>query len=132
MSFINNSITSASGTINTTYINCRKFTSLVPSFTPVINNLSVTSSQHGDYSLVYIYGDNFLPNGTTYVNLGNYKKISVIYYSSSTISFVVPANAEPGLYEVIVVNIYNNNLAQQTQFYNSNLNYSNPEFYTVV
>lgn len=132
MSFINNPITTASGTINTTYINCRRFTSFRPSFTPVIINLSVTSSQHGDYSFVYIYGENFLPNGTTYVNFGKYKKINVIYYSSGTISFVVPANAEPGLYEVIVVNIYNNNLAQQTQFYNTNLNYSNPEFYTVV
>ena len=55
---------------NITGTNCRLSKSFYPSFSPTISTLSVTTSVHGNYSLVYILGSNFLPPcyGTTYVN----------------------------------------------------------------
>jgi len=119
--------------INTTYTNCYKYKKILPSFTPVIYSLSVTTSIAGDYSLVYITGDNFLPDGITYVNFGSFKNISVTYYSSFNISFVVPTEAIAGNYNVIVVNIYNGNFAPRVSYnYLPNLNYSNAIQYTLT
>ena len=108
--------------------NCRKYKSFYPSFAPTINSLSVTSSVARVYSLVYINGSNFLPPcyGTTYVNFGSFKKIPIVFYSTSTISFVVPLNAVPGYYNVQVVNIYNGNFSPAVnQSYAGNPNFSN-------
>jgi hypothetical protein len=117
--------------------NCRKYAKTLPSFTPVINNLSVNTSIVGNYSLVYITGQNFLPNGFTYVNFNSdtvsYKNIAVTYYDSFTISFVVPSIATAGTYNITVVNIYNGQLAQKVKYsYIPNLNYSNSEQYVVT
>ena len=80
--------------------------------------------------------DSFLPApyGKTYVNFGtNYKNIPIIFYSTSQISFVVPLNAISGIYEVIVVNVYNGNFSPQVNItYAGNLNYSNSILYTVL
>ena len=64
---------------NITGTNCRLSKSFYPSFSPTISTLSVTSSVHGNYSLVYILGSNFLPPcyGTTYVNFGNFKQLPI-------------------------------------------------------
>lgn len=113
---------------------CRK-KSFYPSFTPNIISLSVTSSNSGIYSLVYINGSNFLPpsNGTTYVNFGPYKKLSMTFYSSFNISFVVPLNAIPNSYNVQVVNVYNDNFSTPVnQSYPGIQNYSNSITYTIV
>jgi hypothetical protein len=126
LSFTGNFVTSISGNINTTVARCRKYKGFYPSFTPDIGNLSTTSSVAGEYSLVSIFGQNFLPNGTTYVNYGSYTNIQVIYNSSFNISFVVPAGAPVGLYDVVVVNVYNNNFSPSVnQSYPGTLNYSN-------
>lgn len=131
--FITNPITTASGNITTTQITCRLHKSLLPSFTPVISNLSVTSSAAGQYSLVYINGSNFFPNGITYVNFGPYKNIPIVYYSSFNISFVVPLNAAAGNYNVVVVNIYNGQFSVAVKYsYSGNLNNSIPVTYTLT
>jgi hypothetical protein len=131
--FITNPVTTASGNITTTQITCRLYKSLLPSFTPVISNLSVTSSAAGQYSLVYINGNNFFPNGITYVNFGPFKNIPVVYYSSFNISFVVPLNAAVGNYNVVVVNIYNGQFSTPVKYsYPGNLNYSNTFVYTLT
>jgi len=114
--------------------NCRKYKSVYPSFTPTINSLSVTNSVHGTYSNVMINGSNFLPPcyGTTYVNFGSFKKLPIIFYSTSNISFVVPLNAVIGSYNVQVVNIYNGNFSPSVnQSYAGNPNFSNSITYNL-
>ena len=82
---------------------CKLAKGFLPSFTPEIYSLSVYTSHVGTYSNVSIAGKNFLPNGITYVNFGNFTNIPVTYTSSFTISFVVPTNAPIGSYNVVVV-----------------------------
>lgn len=121
---------------NTTIQNrCRKSRGFYPSFAPTINSLSVTSSAVGVYSNVTINGSNFLPPcyGTTYVNFGSFKKLPIIFYSTSTITFVVPLNAIPGTYNVQVVNIYNSNFSPSVnQSYPGTPNLSNSQTYTIT
>ena len=112
---------------------CRKFNDFLPSFTPRLDNLSVTSSSAGDYSLVYVNGSNFLPNGTTFIQFGNLGYLPVTYYSSFNLSFVVPLNAVSGNYPVKVVNLYNGNFSPSVnQSYAGNLNFSQPITYTIT
>jgi len=113
--------------------NCKLARSILPSFTPVIYSLSVYTSKAGSYSNVVITGQNFLPNGTTNVNFGNFTNIPVNYLGSFSISFVVPSNARIGSYNVIVVNNYNSNFSSNiNNFYNQNLNYSNSLPYVLI
>ena len=111
---------------------CRGYTGFYPSFKPVLENLSITNSLAGAYSLVYVTGSNFLPNGSTYIKFGSLGNIPVTYYSSTNLSFVVPLNAIAGNYNVHVVNIYNGNFSPQiNQSYQGNPNYSNSLIYTI-
>ena len=113
--------------------NCKLTRSFLPSFTPEIYSLSVYTSLSGAYSNVLINGKNFLPNGTTYVNFGNFTNIPVSYLSSFSISFVVPSNAPIGNYNVVVVNNYSSNYsANINNIYNQNLNFSNTIMYTLI
>lgn len=131
--FITNPITAAVENINTRQVTCRLYKPLLPSFTPIINNLSVTSSVAGQYSLVYINGNNYFPNAITYVNFGIFTNIPITYYSSFNISFVVPLSATAGNYNIVVVNIYNGQLSQPVKYtYSGNLNYSKPVKYTIT
>jgi len=113
---------------------CRKSISFYPSFTPVLSALSQTTSVSGQYSFVRIYGLNYLPNGTTFIQFGIYGYLPVIYYSSFNLSFIVPLNAKAGDYDVKVVNVYNGNFSPEVnQSYTGNLNYSvNSITYTLV
>ena len=114
---------------------CLKYTEFLPSFTPTISNLSVTTSVSGIYSMVYINGTNFLPpcNGTTYVNFGTFKRLPITFYSSFNISFVVPLSAPAGNYNVIVVNLYNDNFSLPVGQSNPGKpNYSNSITYTIT
>lgn len=113
--------------------NCRKYKSFIPSFSPIINTLSTNVSYSNTYSRVYVGGSNFFSNGTTYINFGPFTNIPVTYYSSYNISFVVPLNAIPGVYNVVAVNIYNGNFSNnKNNTYPANLNYSNSLTYTIV
>jgi hypothetical protein len=115
--------------------NCRRYKSVYPSFAPTINSLSVTTSKPGSYSNVMINGSNFLPPcyGTTYVNFGIYKNLPIIFYSTSSVSFIVPLNAVSGTYNVQVVNIYNGNFSPAVnQSYPGNPNFSNSITYTLL
>ena len=114
---------------------CAKLKGFYPSFAPVINTLSTTTSAAGQYSLVYINGSNFLPQcyGTTYVNFGYFTNLPITFYSTYNISFVVPLNAPVGNYDVVVVNIYNNNFSPfVNQNYPGNINNSNSITYTIT
>ncbi len=112
---------------------CRKYRDVYPSFTPVLNQLSTISSSAGAYSLVYVNGSNFLPNGTTSIKFGDYGYIPVIYYSSVYLSFVIPLNATAGSYNVQVVNLYTGNFSPEVnQSCPSNRNFSNSIIYTIT
>jgi hypothetical protein len=113
--------------------NCRKSKPKYPSFTPILSSLSTTTSPSGGYSLVYISGSNYLPDGVTYVKFGN-EYLPVIYYSSSYLSFVVPLNLNPGNYPVRIANIYNGNFSPVVnQSYPGNINLSdNSIIYTIT
>jgi hypothetical protein len=111
---------------------CRGYNGFYPSFTPILGNLSVTSSVAGVYTNINVYGSNFLPNGTTFIKFGNYGYIPIIYYDSFSLSFIVPLNAVVGNYNIQVINIYNGNFSPQiNQSYPGNLNYSNSIIYTI-
>jgi len=104
-----------------------------PSFTPSLTNLSVTSSLVRNYTVVYVNGSNFLPNGTTFIKFGNYGNLPVTYYSSFNLSFVVPSIPNAGNYSVSVVNLYNGNFSPQINQTNGGvLNYSNSITYNIV
>jgi hypothetical protein len=113
---------------------CRRLSNgFYPTFTPALSNLSITTSGLGVYSLVYVSGTNFLPNGTTFIKFGNYGYLPAIFYSSFNLSFVVPLNAAAGNYNVNVVNLYNGNFSPQiNQSYPGNLNMSNSITYTIT
>ena len=112
---------------------CKLTKSFLPSFKPEIYSLSVYTSLSGAYSNVFIIGKNFLPNGTTYVNFGNFTNIPVSYFSSFSISFVVPVNAPIGSNNVVVVNNYTSNYsANINNIYNQNLNFSNIIKYILI
>jgi hypothetical protein len=114
--------------------NCKGRKSAYPSFTPVINSLSVNSSISGVYRVVHIIGSNFLPpsNGDTYVNFGPYTHLPIIFYSSFNISFVVPLDAVAGLYNIKVVNVYNDNFSLPVKQSNPGIpNYSNSISYAI-
>lgn len=128
--FINNPI---QGSLRTTYRQCKKVKSFLPPFKPIISDISVNTSVAGKHSRVYVNGSNFLPSGVTYVNFGTYKNIPITYYGSFNISFLVPLNASPGNYNIVVVNIYNGQLSSPVSFsYPGNLNYSNSIPYTLT
>jgi hypothetical protein len=119
---------------NTLQNKCRKYNGFYPNFAPVLTSLSVTSSTAGIYSLVYVFGYNFLPNGNTYINFGSINNIPVTYYSSNNISFVVPVINNFGAqgYNVVAVNVYNGKygFAVKKPAIGS-LTYSNPLTYTI-
>jgi len=119
--------------IVTTTRKCRKYKGFYPSFTPILGSLSVISSAEKAYSLVYINGSNFLPNGTTFIKFGGWGYYPVTFYSSFNLSFVVPQSAPPGNYNIQVVNLYNGNFSPTVnQSYPGNLNFSNSITYTIT
>jgi hypothetical protein len=62
-----------------------------------------------------------------------FKNLSITFYSTSAISFIVPLNAIPGAYNVQVVNIYNDNFSPSVnQSYAGNPNFSNSQTYTLT
>lgn len=113
-------------------LSCSKKKYGYPSFTPYIY-LSTDTSVSGTYTKVNINGYNFQPNNKTYVLFGTLV-CSVLFYSSSNISFVVPRNVSPGIYVVKAVNIYNNNFNPHINNTGSDGNYvySNEITFTVV
>jgi hypothetical protein len=101
-------------------VKCRKFEYNYPNISPIIYNLSQTQSVLGDYTICYINGLNFSKENTTgnsTVTFGDITNIPVTFYSSLSISFVVPFNhLVAGIhYDVQVVN---NNYFPSTTYSN--------------
>jgi hypothetical protein len=123
-SFIRNPIVDlAVRPINTKQPKCRKYKGFLPNITPALFSLSSNISAPGVYALVYINGQNFTPYNIS-VTFGTIQNIPIVYYSSFSISFVVPLNLSEGNYSVQVVENNANNLFP-------GLLYSNKLQYTV-
>jgi len=125
-SFITNPITSALKNYNTTVKRGRRYKGFLPSFNPIIYSLSTNDTIPNKYRLLYVTGENFFPNGITYVNFGGFQKLPITFYSSFLISFLIPLDAIGGNYSVVAVNIYNGNFSPPVKYsYPGILNYSN-------
>jgi len=88
---------------------CRKTKKTGPNLTPYINSLSQYSSQLNTYIQIYVYGENFLPNGQTSVNFGNIQNISINFLNSNSFYFELQNFAFPGVYDIVVNNTINFN-----------------------
>ena len=96
---------------------CRTYKGFYPNITPIIYNLSQETSSQGDYALVYITGNNFLLDGMTRVNFGTYT-LPVTFFSSVTLSFIVPTDAPAGVYSVRVTTVDNTQVVPTTMYSN--------------
>jgi hypothetical protein len=85
-------------------VKCRKFKKNIKlDATPVINSLSLYKSAFHKPATVYIYGENFLPNGNTSMEFGNIPT-PINYISSTILSFDVPFVEFPGTYYIVINN----------------------------
>ena len=79
-----------------------------PNLTPTIYSLSSYNApifRTSTYPFtIYILGTNFNSNEITSITFGPYKSIPITFYSSTSISFIIPLNAKQGEYNVEVVN----------------------------
>lgn len=101
---------------------CRKYKGFNPNIEPVIYNLSQNTSAQGEYALVYITGNNYLLDGSTRALFGGYN-LPVTFFSSVTLSFIVPANAPAGVYTVRVITS-NNTQVIPSIMYSNGVNYT--------
>jgi hypothetical protein len=106
-------------TINTklryvTHNNCKKYKKTVPNLYPHINSLSQYSSTFNFAIKIFVYGENFLPNGLTTVTFGNIQHINVTYLNSNTIYFELYNFVFPGVYNINVINNINVNAKNTT------------------
>jgi hypothetical protein len=108
--------------INTEQTTCRKYKSFLPNITPAIYSLSSTVSVPREYALVYINGQNFTPNNLS-VTFGTITNIPIVFYSSFSISFLVPLYVSEGTYGVQVV-ANNNNTLMSGLLYSNTVNYT--------
>jgi hypothetical protein len=88
---------------------CRKTKKQAPNLTPYVNSLSQYSSQLNTYIQIYVYGENFLPNGQTSVNFGNIQNIPINFLNSNSFYFELQNFAFPGVYDIVVKNTINFN-----------------------
>ena len=102
---------------------CRKYKGFYPNITPVIYNLSQNTSPQGIYAPVYISGNNYLLDGMTKVDFGTYTNLPVTFFSSISLSFLVPIDAPAGLYSVKVTTVDNTQVVPSTM-YSNGVNYT--------
>jgi hypothetical protein len=101
-------------TVNRNFNTCKKYKRTVPNLKPRINSLSKYSSQFNFSIQVYVYGENFLPNGLTTVDFGNIQNVNIKYINSNTIYFELYNFIFPGIYDIVVKNYLNFNAKNTT------------------
>jgi hypothetical protein len=101
-------------TVNRNFNTCKKYKRIVPNLKPIINSLSKYSSQFNFSIQVYVYGENFLPNGLTTVDFGNIQNVNIKYINSNTIYFELYNFIFPGIYDIVVKNYLNFNAKNTT------------------
>ena len=88
---------------------CIKPKKYVQNLNPYISGLSNYSSLFNISIKLYVYGENFLPNGLSTIDFGNIKNINTKYINSNTLYFELYNFAFPGIYNIIVKNKLNFN-----------------------
>jgi len=83
---------------------CRKTEKYVPKLNPLISSLSNYSTNFNTYIKIFIYGENFLPNGLTRVDFGNIQNIIPRYINKNTLYLELHNFAFPGVYNIVVKN----------------------------
>jgi len=120
-------------TVNRNFNTCKKYKRFVPNLKPRINSLSKYSSQFNFSIQVYVYGENFLPNGLTTVDFGNIQNVNIKYINSNTIYFELYNFIFPGIYDILVKNYLNFNAKNTTaNTINSMALQSNTIQYTII
>ena len=106
---------------------CRVKKGFLPNITPIISSLSTYTSESGKYKVIYVACNKFNFNTTsvTFSNAIFKSSIPVIYFSTFSISFVVPINAPIGIYNIQVLIIDESRLSP-------NIVYSNIISYTLT
>lgn len=87
--------------------NCVKYKRIVPNIQPSIYSLSSYSAKFNTYIQIYVYGENFLPNGVSSVDFGSIKNIPISYINHNSFYFEVPFVSFPGVYNIVVKNNIN-------------------------
>jgi len=100
---------------------CQVVKGFIPNIKPVIVSFLPDTSLSGNYTVVHVTGENFTRD-TTSVIFGSKKDIDITYYSSSSISFVVPMNYPKDIYDV-QVRIVNNKSIVPNFLYSNTLMY---------
>jgi IPT/TIG domain len=54
---------------------------------------------------IYVRGTNFTKEGRTTISFGSYQNIPITFFSSTSISFIIPRQAIPGQYNVEIINV---------------------------
>jgi len=79
-----------------------------PDLIPTIIHLDTYNANYLQTSTrpftVYLRGINFSANGITSITFGTYKNIPITFFSSTSISFIIPLNVKQGEYNLQVVN----------------------------
>jgi hypothetical protein len=100
----------------------------LPNINPIIYGLSTYSSNINDYTVVYITGENFFPFGSSSIKFGSLENLSVTYYSSFNISFIIPQiinySIQTGTYTVQVTNINNSTNLFPSILYSNKVSYT--------
>jgi hypothetical protein len=94
---------------------CRGYANSLPVVAPYITGLSTTSSILGATTIVTIFGENFRNYSTVY--FGTTLINNVTYFSSSQLSFYVPAVSTYGTYPI---QVFNDTLASNIVFFTIN------------
>ena len=77
---------------------------IYPIHIPIIYNLSKTTSISGNFTEIYIFGLNFIYQNTT-VSFGTINNISISFFNSHTISFIIPSSFTTGIYSIKIQTI---------------------------
>ena len=111
---------------------CKLSKGFLPNINPIIYSLSTYTSKLNDYTVVYITGENFFPFGSSYVIFGQFKNISITYYSSLNISFSIPLSVfqtnnkliKSGTYDVQVATTNNSTNLFPSILYSNKVSYT--------
>ena len=83
---------------------CKKPKKNVPKLNPLISSLSNYSTNFNTYIKIFIYGENFLPNGLSRVDFGNIQNIIPRYINKNALYLELYNFAFPGVYNIVVKN----------------------------
>jgi hypothetical protein len=93
---------------------CRRSKKIIPNLYPYISSLSQYSSPFNFTIKIYVYGENFLPNGLTTMKFGNIQNINVSYINPNTLYFELNNFIFPGVYNIAAQNNINFNAKNTT------------------